>query len=340
MRILLSAATAAAVLLSTLTAVTAAESVNVYSYRKDELIRPILDAFRDETGIEVNLITGNAGELHQRLKSEGQNSPADLLVTVDAGNLSRAKEDGLLQPIQSDVIEEHIPEHLRDPEGYWFGLSKRARVFVYSPDRVDPAELSNYLGLADEKWRNRLLIRSSTNIYNQSLIASMIAEHGEEKTEEWAQGLVENFARRPQGGDTDQIRAVEAGEGDVALVNSYYYGRMLASDDPQERAAAERLEVFFPNQDGRGTHVNVSGAGVTAYAPHKENAVQLLEFMVNKEAQELFANANHEYPARRDVAPSEAVASWGNFKEDDLNLSVLGDLNKQAVMLADRAGWR
>lgn len=339
MRILITAASAAAVLFTTLAAV-AADPVNVYSYRKEELIRPILNAFTEETGIEVNLITGNAGELHQRLKSEGKNTPADVLVTVDAGNLSRAKEDGLLQPIKSEVLEKYIPEHLRDPEGYWFGLSKRARVFVYSPDRVDPSELSTYFDLADEKWRNRLLIRSSTNIYNQSLIAAMISEFGEEKTEEWARGLVANFARRPQGGDSDQIHAVEAGEGDLALVNTYYYGRMLASDDADERAAAQKLRVFFPNQDGRGTHVNVSGAGVTAYAPHKENAVKLLEFMVGEEAQELFANSNQEYPARQDVAPSKEVASWGTFKEDNLNLSVLGELNKEAVMLADRVGWR
>jgi len=318
----------------------AADSVNVYSYRKEELIKPLLDTFTERTGIRANLITGNAGELHQRLKAEGVNSPADLLVTVDAGNLHRAKEDGLLQAVASPLLEQHIPTHLRDPEGYWFGLSKRARVFVYAPDRVDGDALSTYLDLADDKWEDRLLIRSSSNIYNQSLIASVIAAHGMEKAEEWARNLVDNFARNPQGGDTDQIRAAAAGEGDLALVNHYYFARLAASEDEADRRVAAKLAIFFPNQDGRGTHVNVSGAGVTAHAPNRDNAVRLLEFLVSEEAQEIFAEGNQEYPVRDGVPLSPVVAEWGPFKEDDLNLSVLGELNREAVMLADRVGWR
>ncbi len=314
--------------------------VNVYSARKEALIKPLLDRFNGETGITVNLVTGKAGQLHERLAAEGRNSPADLFITVDAGNLHRAKEAGLLQPVPMADLDERVPAPYRDPDGAWYGLSLRARVIVYAVDRVDPSQLSTYEDLADPKWENRLLVRSSSNVYNQSLIASIISAVGEERAERWARGIVANMARHPQGGDTDQIRAVAAGEGDVAIVNTYYYGRLVASDRPEDREVVARTRLFFPNQDGRGTHVNVSGVGVTAHAPNAENAVRLLAFLASPEGQRMFAELNHEIPVDPQVPASDVVESWGAFKADALSLATLGRLNSAAIRLADRAGWR
>ncbi|MCW8825797.1 MAG: extracellular solute-binding protein, partial [Gammaproteobacteria bacterium] len=237
----------------------AGEELNLYSARKEALIKPLLDQFTQETGIKVNLVTGKADALLQRLKSEGRNSPADLLLTTDAGRLSRAKEAGLLQPITSEILSKEIPQHYRDPEGYWFGLSVRARPIIYSVERTDPAHLSSYEALSDPEWKQRICIRSSGNIYNQSLIASMIEADGMERTEQWANGLVTNFAKPPQGGDRDQIKAVASGRCDVAIANSYYYGMMVNSKKESERQAALKTAIFWPNQNGRGTHVNISG---------------------------------------------------------------------------------
>ncbi|CAA0125048.1 Iron uptake protein A1 [Halioglobus japonicus] len=317
-----------------------AEAVNVYSARQEALIKPLLDKFTDETGIEVNLVTGKDDALLTRLQTEGRNSPADVLLTVDAGRLYRAKEAGVLQPVQSDFLEETIPANLRNGEGYWYGLSVRARVIAYATDRVDPEELSTYEALTDEKWRGRICVRSSGNIYNQSLVASMLSTEGEAATEEWIEGLVANFARPPQGGDRDQIKALATGQCDVALVNSYYYGAMLQSDDAEERAAADKVAVFFPNQDGRGTHINVSGAGVTKSAKNIEAATALIEFLAGPEAQQWYAETNNEYPANSEVEASALLESWGDFKADSVDVTELGRLNAQAVMAMDRANWK
>ena len=321
-------------------AVEPAGEVNVYSHRHYDTDQQLFDRFTEETGIQVNVVTASADELITRLETEGESSPADVLITVDAGRLHRALERGLLQPVRSPTLTGNVPAHLRHPEGYWYGLTQRARIVVYAEDRVDPSNLSTYAGLTDGRWDDRILIRSSSNVYNQSLLASLIAHLGEEQAEAWAAGIVENMAREPQGGDRDQIRAVAAGEGDLAVVNTYYLGRMLNSDDPQDRAAGEAVRVFFPNQDGRGAHVNVSGAGVTAYAPNRENAIRLLDFLTSEEAQGLFARANYEYPVKPGVPWAPALQEWGRFEADTLNLSRLGELNDEAVRIFDRVGWR
>lgn len=318
----------------------AAAEVNVYSARKENLIKPLLERFTQESGIAVNLVTGSADALLKRLEMEGANSPADVFITVDAGRLHRAEVAGVLQPVASKALEKAVPASYRDPQGHWFGLSLRARPIMYARERVDPSELSSYLALADDKWRGRVCMRSSNNIYNQSLVASLIAAHGEERTEQWARGLVANFARSPTGGDTDQLEAVAAGLCDVTAANTYYLGRMLNSDDPDTRALGAKVAVFWPNQDGRGAHVNVSGAGVTSAAPHREAAVRLVEFLVTDAAQQWYAEVNNEYPVKPGVKWSATVRAWGRFKADDLNLDRLGELNAAAVRLMDRAGWQ
>ena len=319
---------------------TLADEVNIYSARKEELIMPLLDKFTAKTGIKVNLLTGKADELLKRLESEGINSPADLLLTVDTGRLARAQAAGILQPIFSAVLNSNIPSNLRDPGGYWYGLSIRARTIMYAKDRVSPNELSTYESLSDSKWKGRILIRSSNSIYNQSLVASMIETLGVEKTEEWARGLVANLARSPKGGDRDQIRGVAAGEGDICIANTYSLGKMMASKKPEDRAAASKIAIFWPNQNGRGTHINISGAGVTKSAKNKENAIKLLEFLIGNESQQWYSEINFEYPVKIGVAESEILKSWGKFKTDDLNLAALGKNNAEAVRIMDRAGWK
>lgn len=318
-----------------------AAEVNVYSARKEALIKPLLDRFTEQTGVKVNLVTGKADALLSRLVSEGRNSPADLFITVDVGRLHRAKEAGLLQPVSMQELARIVPAAYRDPEGYWYGLSVRARVIVYARERVDSAGLSTYEALADPEWNGRICIRSSGNIYNQSLVASLISANGEESTERWAVGLVANMARRPMGGDRDQIKAVAAGQCDLAVVNTYYYGMMLnAKADSPDHEAARKTALFWPNQQGRGAHVNVSGAGVTAHARHRENAVKLLLFLLSPDAQQWYGETNDEYPVREGVPISPTLAAWGRFKADTLNLERLGANNRAAVMLMDRAGWK
>lgn len=314
--------------------------VNIYSARKEALILPLLERFREQTGIDFRLVTGKADGLLKRLEIEGQASPADVFITVDAGRLQRATEAGLLQPVASKLLEERIPSQLRDRDNHWFGLSQRARVIFYVRDRVDPAELSTYEALADKKWQGRICMRSSDNIYNQSLVASMIEAHGIERTEAWARDLVGNFARKPAGGDTDQLLAAAAGLCDIAVANTYYYGRLVDSDDAREREAASRLGLFWPNQDGRGAHVNVSGAGVTRHSKHREAAVKLLEFLVSDASQAWYAEVNDEYPVVAGVKIPQTLQSFGSFKSDSLNLTLLGENNRAAVQLMDRAGWR
>ncbi|MCF6283228.1 MAG: Fe(3+) ABC transporter substrate-binding protein [Candidatus Polarisedimenticolaceae bacterium] len=318
----------------------AADEVNLYSARKEKLIKPLLDRFTHTTGIKVNLVTGKADVLLKRLQMEGKNSPADLLITTDAGRLHRAKAAGVTQGFKSSLLESEIPASFRDSEGHWYGLTLRSRPILYVKGRVNPAELSTYEALADPKWRGRICIRSSSNIYNQSLVASMVASSDVAKTEMWVAGLVKNFARPPKGGDRDQIKAAAAGQCDIAIANTYYLAGMLTSKDAGQRAAAEKMAVFWPNQNGRGAHVNVSGIALTKAAKNRANAIKLAEYLIGEAAQKWYAEKNGEYPVRAGVAQSSVLEHWGKFKMDSLNLSRLGELNPDAVKLMDRAGWK
>lgn len=316
------------------------ESVNIYSSRNEGLIKPLLDEFTAETGIKVNLLTGSGDGLLTRLENEGRNTEADLFLTVDAGALHRAKVAGLFQPVQSDVLNQALPAQLRDSDNEWFGLSMRARTIFYSNERVDPSELSNYLALADEKWRGRICVRSSDNLYNQSLVASMIAHHGEEATEQWARNLVANFARKPVGGDRDQLHAVASGQCDLAIANSYYYGGMSASNDQASIDTVNKVSLFWASQNDEGTHVNVSGIGLLRNAKNADAAIQLIEFLASEASQEWYAQANQEFPVRPGTELSPILQSWGSFKADSLPISQLGENNANAVRLMNRAGWR
>jgi iron(III) transport system substrate-binding protein len=314
--------------------------VNLYTHRHYDTDKTIFANFEKETGIKVNVVKANADELIQKMESEGDQSPADVLITVDAGRLVRAKAKGLLQDANSETLINTIPQHLRDVDGNWFGLTKRARVIVYDKDKVKPEDLTTYEALTDAKWNKKVLIRSSGNIYNQSLMASIIANDGKEKAKEWAEGMVNNFARAPKGNDRDQVKAILAGEGELAVVNTYYLGKLLNSKDSLEVNAGKAVKIFFPNQEDRGTHINISGIGVAKYAPNKENAVKFIEYLVSKEVQEIFAKANYEYPVNKDAQVSDLLKSWGEFKEDSLPLSKLGELNKDAVILFDEVKWQ
>lgn len=318
----------------------AAEQVNLYSARHYDVDQQLYDEFTERTGIEVRVLEGSSDQLVERIQREGIASPADVLITVDAGRLWRAEEAGVLQSVESALLEERIPEYLRHPDGLWFGFSQRMRLIYINPDRVDPALVKTYEDLARPELEGKVCIRSSNNIYNQSLLASMIEIHGTEGAQQWAQGLVGNLARQPQGGDTDQIRGVAAGECDVAVANHYYYLRLANSDDPADREVADNVQVVFPNQDGRGAHINIGGAGVVANAPNRDNAVKFLEYLASDSAQELFAKANYEYPVTKDVQRHEALAEWGDVKLDQLGIDALGRNNPEAVRVADRAGWR
>ena len=316
------------------------QEVNIYTHRHYKPDQELFAQFEKETGIKVNVVNASADELIQKMSLEGEQSPADVLITVDAGRLVRAKNNGLLQSVKSEFLEETIPSHLKDTDNQWFALTKRARVVVYNPDNVKAEDLSTYEALTDDKWKNKILIRSSSNIYNQSLMASIIANSDEATAVKWAEGIVANMARSPKGNDRDQIKAVVAGEGDLAVVNTYYIGKLLNSKNADEVKAGEGIKVFFPNQEGRGTHVNVSGAGVAKYAPNKVNAIKFIEFLASEKAQKVFAKANYEYPVNTKVMPSELLQSWGSFKEDTLSLSKLGENNKKAVLAFDAASWK
>ena len=316
------------------------QEVNVYTHRHYESDQQLFKDFEEKTGIKVNVVSANADELIQKMTLEGENSPADVLITVDAGRLHRAKEAGLLQSVESETLNNTISSNLRDVDNQWFGLTIRGRVIVYNPEKISAEKISSYESLANPEIEGRLLIRSSSNIYNQSLMASIIAHNGEEAATEWANGMVKNMARDPKGGDRDQIKAVYAGEGDVAVSNTYYLGKMLNSSSEEEVKVAEAVKILFPNQDGRGTHINVSGAGVAKYAPNKENAVKFIEFLVSEEAQKVFAGVNYEYPVNEKVEWAPTLKEWGDFKRDTLNLSVLGENNDLAVKIFDRAGWK
>ena len=316
------------------------EVVNVYTHRHYEADQQLFDQFTEKTGIKVNVVSASADELIQKLELEGANSPADVLITVDAGRLHRAVEKDLVQAVESEILNTNIPSKFREPGNKWFGLTFRARILAYSKERVDPSELSTYEALTEENWKGRVLTRSSENIYNQSLLASIIANNGEAAAEVWAGNLLANMARTPKGSDRDQVKAVASGEGDVAIVNTYYIGIMLNDANEEERKAAEKIAIFFPNQDDRGTHINISGAAVTKYAPNKDNAVKLIEFLSEVEAQNFLASINFEYPVNPKAEYSDLLKEWGSFKADEINLSELGKRNKDAVIIFDRVGWK
>ncbi|MCQ4311523.1 extracellular solute-binding protein [Stutzerimonas sp. VN223-3] len=312
----------------------AADEVVVYSSRIDELIKPVFDAYTAKTGVNVKFITDKEAPLMARIKAEGENTPADLLLTVDGGNLWQAEEMGILQPMKSQVVKDNIPAQYRSSTDAWTGLSLRARTIVYSPERVEEGELSTYEALADKNWEGRLCLRTSKKVYNQSLTATLIETHGAEKTEEIIEGWVNNLATDVFADDNAVIQAVDAGQCDVGIVNSYYYGRLHAQD-PELKA-----KLFWPNQEGRGVHVNLSGIGLTKHAPHPEAAQKLVEWMTTAEAQSIFADSNMEFPANPDVKPSAEVAAWGDFKADTIPVEVAGERQAEAIMLMDRAGWR
>ncbi|MBQ4874543.1 MAG: extracellular solute-binding protein [Rickettsiaceae bacterium H1] len=312
--------------------------VNVYSSRKETLVRDLFDEFSRINNVKVNYITDDPSKLIARMESEGNLTKADLFISADVTNLILAEQRGLLQEINSQILNDAIPENLRSDK--WFGLTKRARVIVYAKDRVDVKELDSYEGLADSKWKGKVLVRSSNSPYNQSLLASIIRADGERAARSWVKGLVDNFARSPQGGDIDQIRAVEAGEGDVAIVNSYYYARLLASDLSSDKEIADKVGIYFPNQDGRGTMMNISGAAVVKHARNKLNAISLLEFMVSPNAQNIYAQNNQEYPVLKSVKLSPVLAKWPDYKQDEASLLTVGSYMKQAIKIADEEGWR
>ena len=313
--------------------------VNVYSSRHYDSDKELFRRFTQATGIRVNVLEGPDDQLIERLRSEGNNSPADVLFTVDAGRLWRAQEAGLFQPVNSPILTRSIPSSVREPGNHWFGFTRRARVIMYHKERVKPNEISTYEELADPKWRGQLLIRSSRNVYNQSLVGALIRHIGQARTEKWAQGVAQNLARPPQGGDTDQIRAVAAGVGSLAVSNTYYLARLLKSAKPEDREAAQKIGIIFPNQNSWGTHVNISGAGMVKTAPNRANAQRFLEFLASREAQEALAKGNNEYPVVAGVPLDPVVASFGTFKADPLNASVFGRNNALALKITDRAGW-
>ena len=313
--------------------VQAADEVVVYSSRIDELIKPVFDAYTAKTGVPVKFITDKEAPLMARLKAEGENTPADMLLTVDAGNLWQAEQMGILQPVTSPLIEANIPPQYRSSTGAWTGLSLRARTIFYSTERVQPSELSTYEALADANWEGRLCLRTSKKVYNQSLTATLIEAHGAEKTEAIVKGWVNNLATDVFADDTALLQAIDAGQCDVGITNTYYYGRL------HQQQPDLKVKPFWPNQNDRGVHVNLAGAGITKYAPHADAAQKLLEWMTTEEAQALFAGLNQEFPANPKVPASEEVQAWGSFKADAIPVEVAGKRQAEAIMLMDRAGW-
>lgn len=312
----------------------AEEEVVVYSARNEQLIKPLFDAYTKETGVRVKFITDKEGPLLERLKAEGEQTPADVLITVDAGNLWMAAQEGLLKPVNSKILQENIPAHLRDPENRWFGLSVRARTIVYNTKKVKPSDLSTYEDLGDPKWKKRLCLRTSKKVYNQSLVAMMISEHGEPKTEQIVKSWVGNLATDVFADDTQVMKAIAAGQCDVGIVNTYYYGRLMIKEP------ALPLALFWPNQNGKGVHVNISGAGITKHAKHEQAALKLLEWLSSEKAQNLFSDTDMEYPANPKIAPDKRVAAWGSFKQNVINVSKAGELQDEAVKLMDRVGYK
>jgi len=318
------------------------DEINLYSQRHYKVDEQQYEAFEKETGIKVNVVKANADELIERLKNEGDNSPADLFITVDAGKLQKAKDLDLLQKISSPIINQNVDIDLKDVNGYWIPITYRARIIVYSKERVNVGELSTYANLTNEKWRNKVLVRSSSNAYNQALLSSIVANRGEEAATNWASELVKNFARDPKGNDRDQVKAITAGQGDLAIVNSYYIGLLLSSENDEEIKAGNSVGVFFPNQgeEESGSHINVSGIGLAKNAPNKENAIKLMEFLTSESAQKTYTNTSYEYPANPNVEPNEIIKKWGSFKKDILDLNQLGVFRNRAIEIFDKSGWK
>ena len=317
--------------------------VNIYTSRHYEADNELYEMFTAKTGISVNIISGSGNALMERLKAEGSNSPGDIFFTVDAGNLSRFQKEGFLQEIISEKVNNIVPEELRGPNNEWIAVAKRARVIFYNPESVSEEEIKNisYESLAESKWRNRVVIRSSSNMYNQSLVASLISAYGIEETERWAKNLVNNFFRVPQGNDRAQILAVANGLADIAVANTYYYGIMLSGrGGPVQLEAAKKVKIIFPNQSNRGSHVNISGGGILKFSPNKMNAVKFLEFLLTEEAQQHIVNNTFEYPVLDGVKAHPLIEQFGKFKEDQISVAKFGELNPEAVRLMDRAGWK
>lgn len=317
-------------------ALPALADVNVYTTRQPELIQPVIDAFTAETGIDVNLAFVEEG-LVERLVAEGARSPADLVMTVDIGNLQQVVEADVLQPVESAVLEETIPENLRSPDDLWFALTERARIVYASKDRVAEGEVTTYEDLADPKWQGRICTRPGTHNYNLALLAAVIAHHGEDYARQWAEGVKANLAMKPQGGDRDQVRSIWAGECDIALGNTYYMGQML--EDPEQQEWANSVRIEFPSFEQGGTHINVSGIGMTKAAPNREEAVQLMEFLVSPEAQAIYAEENHEYPVVAGTALSEIVSSWGELNADTVDLTEVASFRDEALRIMEEVNF-
>jgi iron(III) transport system substrate-binding protein len=329
--------TLAAVLAGTVSA----QELNLYSSRHYQTDEALYSNFTKQTGIKINRIEGGEDPLIERIKNEGARSPADVLITVDAGRLWRAEQAGLFQPVKSAVLESRIPTNLREPSGLWYGFSTRARVIAYNKTAVKPGEIRNYEDLADPKWKGRVCMRSSTNIYNLSLLGALIDHLGEAKAEAWAKGVRANLAQEPKGGDTDQLKNVAAGQCDVTISNQYYYARLVRSEKPDEREVGEKIGIVFPNQESFGTHVNISGAGVLKNAPHREAAIKFLEYLASDEAQRYFADGNNEWPAVATVKVDNPVLNkLGQFKRDQINVAVLGRNQPSSQKVYDRVAWK
>ena len=316
------------------------EEINIYSHRQPFLINPFLEAFTNETGIKTNVVYSKSG-LAQRLQSEGENSPADVILTVDIGRLYIYEDKNLLASIKSKKLDKNIPNHLKSPNNTWFGLSKRSRIIIISKDKIDKGEISRIEDLADPKWKGKICSRPGSHVYNRALMASMIASHGEIEAENWAKGLDNNFARRPQGNDRAQVKAIYEGECDIAIINNYYFGKLKYSEDPKQREWVKNLALIYPNQNygDRGAHINISGGGVAKFSKNKEAAINLLEFLSSSRAQKLYGEINFEYPVNPNVSPSDELISWGKFREDKLKIIKIAELAPLAQKIIDRVGW-
>lgn len=310
------------------------QTVTIYSSRNEQLIKPLLDKYTEKTGVKIELVTDKTGPLMARLQAEGKNTPADMLLTVDAGNLWQAAEQGLLQPVSSTILETNVPAKYRDPKGQWTGLSLRARTIFYDPSKVSADQLSTYADLADPKWKGKLCLRSSKAVYNQSLVASMMENLGEEKTEEIIRGWVANLATDVFSDDTSMLEAIAAGQCEVGIANSYYYGRLL------DEKPNFPVKIFWANQGTTGTHVNISGAGVIANSDNPDGALKLMEWLSSDEAQGLYASSDKEYPVKVGIDESELLRSWGPFKQDSISVQKFGELQTQAIQIMDKAGYK
>lgn len=329
---------AATVFLGGFGAAASAEELNIYSHRQPFLINPFIETYEKETGTKVNIVFAAKG-LAQRLMAEGERSPADVILTVDIARLSVYADKRLLAPVDSDILKENIPAHMRAADNTWFAFSKRSRVIVAAKAAPDTAEIKTYEDLADPKWKGRICSRPGSHVYNRAMIASLIHHKGEEVAQSWAQGVVDNLARRPQGNDRAQVKAIFEGVCDVAVINNYYFGKLKYSDKPDQREWAESVNLIFPNQEDRGAHVNISGGGVAKFSKNKEEAVRFLEFLTSKTAQDLYGKINFEYPVNPNVAPSEELTSWGDFKEDTMPIGKISELAPAAQRIIDRVGW-